>query len=459
VLKKQGINHSVLNAKHHEREAEIVAQAGRRGAVTIATNMAGRGTDIVLGGNPEHLAKQRAADETSGEYKDAYAYFKVHCAQEREDVLGAGGLFILGTERHESRRIDNQLRGRSGRQGDPGESRFFLSLEDDLMRRFGAGRITGLMDRLGMDDATPIEHKWVTRSIENAQKRVEGRNFDIRKNLLEYDEVLDKQRKAIYDLRNLILESNDVSETMLDLYEDTLLDVLNQFTHADTDSSTWNIEGLERQLHSVFALHIDLRAPEVQYNRAFLETYLWERIAEAYKGKEADLEYVAERYNERFAEAADFTPRTGADILREQERYHYLREIDKRWREHLTAMQALRDSVSLHGYAQKDPKNEYKREGFSMFEELLGTIRFNVSQYLFNIRVQREESVAQTEHRGPVRMSMGRGNLAAQRPGSSKPVTFRRAEDKVGRNDPCPCGSGKKYKKCCMLKDHAQAAM
>jgi preprotein translocase subunit SecA len=459
VLKKQGIGHSVLNAKHHEREAEIVAQAGRKGAVTIATNMAGRGTDIVLGGNAEHLAKQRSADEQSDEHKEAFAYFKRVCGGEREEVLSAGGLFILGTERHESRRIDNQLRGRSGRQGDPGESRFFLSLEDDLMRRFGAGRIMGLMDRLGMDDTMPIEHRWVTRSIETAQSRVEGRNFDIRKNLLEYDEVLDKQRKAIYELRNLILESTDISETMLDLYEDTLLDVLGQFTHADTDATTWNLEGLERQLRAVFGVEVDLRAPEVQHSREFLETHLWERIESAYKAKETDLEYVAERYNERFAEAADFAPRTGADILREQERYHYLREIDKRWREHLTAMQALRDSVSLHGYAQKDPKHEYKREGFSMFEELLTTIRFNVSQYLFNIKVQREESVAQTEHRGPVRMSLGRGNLAGTRPGSTKPVTFRRTDEKVGRNDPCPCGSGKKYKKCCMLKDQQGAQM
>ena len=451
VLKKNRIPHHLLNAKHHEKEAQIVAQAGRKHAVTIATNMAGRGTDIVLGGNAEQLALATNPDKESEEFQKSFAHFTELCAGERQEVLDAGGFFILGTERHESRRIDNQLRGRSGRQGDPGESRFFLSLEDDLMRRFGAERIQGWMNRLGMEEDVPIEAKLVSKSIESAQARVEGRNFDIRKNLLEYDDVMDAQRKAIYGLRdNVLEEDDDFRNTMLDLYEDTLVDLLDEYTHADTDSSQWETEGLQRQLNQVYAVDVDFKdLPSV---REELEGVLWTKIEKAYRAKEADLEYVAERYNERYAEAADFEAKTAIDILSEQERFQYLRELDKRWREHLNAMQQLRDSVSLHGYAQKDPKKEYKKEGYDMFQEMLVNIRTNTTKYLFNIKVKKEESVSQTTQRGPVRVNLGRGQMPNQQPGQGKPMTFRREAPKAGRNDPCPCGSGKKYKKCCMLK-------
>ena len=458
VLKKHNIPHSLLNAKHHEKEALIVAQAGRRGAVTIATNMAGRGTDIVLGGNPDHLAKASNPDVESDEYKKAFERFTETSARERQEVLDAGGLYILGTERHDSRRIDNQLRGRAGRQGDPGESRFFLSLEDDLMRRFGAERISGWMDRLGMEEHVPIEHKWVSKSIENAQARVEGRNFDIRKNLLEYDEVLDAQRKAIYELRDTILEdSADLQEAMYDLYEDTLVDVLDEYARPDVERADWELDQLAIRAKEMFGVEVD--PATLQTDREEMETGLWNQIESAYKAKEGELEYVAERYNERYSEAADFAPKTGGTILKEQEKFQYLREIDKRWREHLNAMQSLRDSVSLHGYAQKDPKKEYKKEGYDMFQELLGNIRTNVTKYLFNIKVKKEESVEQTTQRAPVRVSLGRGRLPGQRGKAAKPVTFRREQPKAGRNDPCPCGSGKKYKKCCMAKEQAEASM
>ena len=450
VLKKSRIPHHLLNAKHHEKEAQIVAQAGRTGAVTIATNMAGRGTDIVLGGNIDALAKATNPDEESDEYKKSLAHFTDVCGKERDAVLEAGGLFILGTERHESRRIDNQLRGRSGRQGDPGESRFFLSLEDDLMRRFGAERIQGWMDRLGMEEHIPIEAKMVSKSIENAQHRVEGRNFDIRKNLLEYDDVMDAQRKAIYGLRDDVLHGGDgFHELMLDLYEDTLVDVLDEYVHADSSPGDWELDGLARRLKETYTLEFDTE--NVPGSREVLETELWATIERAYKDKEQELEYVAERYNERYAEAADFKPKTANDILSEQERFQYLREVDKLWREHLNAMQGLRDSVSMVGYAQKDPKKEYKKEGFDMFTELLRNIRNNVTKYLFNMKVKKEESVNETTQRGPARVNLGRGNMP-NRPGSSKPLTFRREAPKAGRNAPCPCGSGKKYKKCCALK-------
>ena len=450
VLKKNRIPHHLLNAKHHEKEAQIVAQAGRKHAVTIATNMAGRGTDIVLGGNAEQLALGTNPDRESEEFQKSFEHFQEVCGRERGEVLEAGGFFILGTERHESRRIDNQLRGRSGRQGDPGESRFFLSLEDDLMRRFGAERIQGWMSRLGMEEDVPIEAKLVSKSIESAQARVEGRNFDIRKNLLEYDDVMDAQRKAIYGLRDEVLEeSDDFRNKMLDLYEDALVDLLDEYTHPDKDTSDWETEGLQRELKQVYDIDVDIK--ELPQLREELESALWTKIEEAYRTKEADLEYVAERYNERYSEAADFEPKTAVDILSEQERFQYLRELDKRWREHLNAMQSLRDSVSLHGYAQKDPKKEYKKEGYDMFQELLVNIRTNTTKYLFNMKVKKEESVSQTTQRGPVRVNLGRGQMPNQ-PGSSKPMTFRREAPKAGRNAPCPCGSGKKYKKCCMLK-------
>ena len=493
VLKKFKIPHNVLNAKHHEHEAEIVAQAGRKGGVTIATNMAGRGTDIILGGNFEALAKTRSPDEESDEYRKALEHFLDSCGKDRETVLEAGGMFILGTERHEARRIDLQLRGRSGRQGDPGESRFFLSLDDDLMRRFGAERIAAIMNRLGMEEDVPIEHRLVTRSIASAQSRVEGMNFDIRKNLLEYDDVMDKQRKAIYELRDAILlsveqakasdngepepepepeepkeltddeddevreEPADFSELMLDLYEDALVDLLDQYTHVDAESSTWELGGLQRQLKSMFALELDLDDPQFKLSRDQLEEKLWAHVEQTYRDKQQEFEYIAERINERYSEEADFNPKTGGEILQQQERFHYLREIDKLWREHLTAMQTLRDSVSLHGYAQRDPKQEYKKTGFSMFEELLANVRHNVSQFVYNLKVKKDESVTQTQHRGPVRMALGRGKLAGQQTGRSKPMTFRRQQPRVGRNEPCPCGSGKKYKKCCMANDQDEA--
>ena len=421
LLKRKGVQHHVLNAKHHEREAEIVAQAGRKGAVTIATNMAGRGTDIVLGGNPEFLARQRAGvDDPS--YPEILAQFKKMCSDEHREVVEAGGLFILGTERHESRRIDNQLRGRSGRQGDPGESRFYLSLEDDLLRIFGSERISSIMDRLGVAEDEPIEHPLISRSIEGAQKKVEGRNFEIRKHLLEYDDVMNKQREVIYTQRRTILSEENLREHIEEMIDEVLDETVDMYAPRKSPVSEWDMEGLKGWVRNVFDIDFDYVPEKGAAPESLLGT-LRERVLERYAQREAE-----------------FSPQ----IMRMVERQILLITLDSLWKDHLLSMDHLKEGIGLRGYGQKNPLREYQREGFDMFLATLSRMRELSLERLFKIQIQREEDVERISNKErKQRMQRGRG------PSSEKPATFKRQGKKVGRNDPCPCGSGKKYKQCC----------
>ena len=430
-LKRAGIKHNVLNAKHHKREAEIIAQAGRFEAVTISTNMAGRGTDIVLGGNPEFLARLHAdPDEDRDRYLEAFKKFQVTCAKERDQVIEAGGLHILGTERHEARRIDNQLRGRAARQGDPGSSRFFLSLEDDLLRIFGADRLKGLMERLGMEEGVPIEHKWVSRSIGSAQKRVEGQNFEIRKNLLEYDDVMNLQRKSIYSLRRRVLEGAEMREQILELIEDVVINELDETCSEEISFEDWDIKGLEDRVYGVFGQRISLEGvPIVREN---LGERLWEEIERIYNDK---IEQI------------------GSEYMGRVEQYFYLQEIDGQWKDHLLAMDHLRAGVGLRGYAQKDPKQEYKKEGYNLFMSMNHRVKTEVAKKLVQVQLESEDETerlmrARMEHKR--QLNYGAPQNAAASGSGGKVQTFRRTGKKVGRNDPCPCGSGKKYKQCCL---------
>lgn len=426
LLKKKGVKHEVLNAKYHEREAEIVAQAGRKGTVTIATNMAGRGTDIILGGNPDFLAKRAftAQPDLSQEVKDkTYRDLKTQCEGEREDVLRAGGLHIIGTERHEARRIDNQLRGRSGRQGDPGSSRFYLSLDDDLMRIFGSERIAGLMDKLGMEEGTPIEHRMVTKAIENAQKKVEAHNFDIRKHLLEFDDVMNKQREVIYSQRKQILEGEGLTDTIFNMVEDLLDDTLTVYCSNDVYPEDWDIKGLKEALSRQFSIEImDGEIDFITIGVEGLKEILLEKIKKVYSGKENEF---------------------GPEMMRRIEKFILLQVVDTQWKDHLLAMDHLKEGIGLRGYGQKDPLIEYKREGFDMFSEMIGRIKSDAVERLFKIQIVKEEHAPQRRPVMPQAMRLNRG----ESPAVHKPV--QRSEKKVGRNDPCPCGSGKKYKKCC----------
>ncbi|HPA85873.1 MAG TPA: preprotein translocase subunit SecA, partial [Deltaproteobacteria bacterium] len=421
LLKRKGVQHHVLNAKHHEREAEIVAQAGRKGAVTIATNMAGRGTDIVLGGNPEFLARQRAGvDDPS--YPEILAQFKKMCSDEHREVVEAGGLFILGTERHESRRIDNQLRGRSGRQGDPGESRFYLSLEDDLLRIFGSERISSIMDRLGVAEDEPIEHPLISRSIEGAQKKVEGRNFEIRKHLLEYDDVMNKQREVIYTQRRTILSEENLREHIEEMIDEVLDETVDMYAPRKSPVSEWDMDGLKGWVRNVFDIDFDYVPEKGAAPESLLGT-LRERVLERYAQREAE-----------------FSPQ----IMRMVERQILLITLDSLWKDHLLSMDHLKEGIGLRGYGQKNPLREYQREGFDMFLATLSRMRELSLERLFKIQIQREEDVERISNKErKQRMQLGRG------PSSEKPATFKRQGKKVGRNDPCPCGSGKKYKQCC----------
>jgi preprotein translocase subunit SecA len=433
-LRKAGLKHNVLNAKHHAREAEIVAQAGRQGAVTISTNMAGRGTDIVLGGNPEFLARLHAdPDADRDRFLEALKRFQETCAEERAQVVAAGGLHILGTERHESRRIDNQLRGRCARQGDPGSSRFYLCLEDDLMRIFGGDRLKGLMERLGMEDGVPIEHRWVSRSIGSAQKRVEGQNFEIRKNLLEYDDVMNLQRKSIYELRRRVLGGENMREQVLELIEDVVIAELDVTCSPDINPADWDVAGLQDRLFGIFGLKIDLQG--VPHTREDLGERLWALVEAAYKAKEEQL---------------------GPETMARVEQYFYLQEIDQQWKDHLLAMDHLRSGVSLRGYAQKDPKQEYKREGYDLFIATTHRIKTEVAKKLLQVQLASQDDGEQLMRARMARrraMTFGQGPSAAADGAGGKVQTVRRAGRKVGRNDPCPCGSGRKYKHCCLPKD------
>jgi preprotein translocase subunit SecA len=436
-LKKAGIKHNVLNAKHHAREAEIVAQAGSFQGVTISTNMAGRGTDIVLGGNSEFMAKLHADPyEDRDRYLEVLKRFQETSLQQREQVLEQGGLHILGTERHEARRIDNQLRGRAARQGDPGSSRFFLSLEDDLLRIFGADRLKNLMERLGMEEGVPIEHRWVTRSIESAQKRVEGQNFEIRKSLLEYDDVMNMQRKAIYDLRRRVLSGENMREQILELIEDVLIAELDATCSEQINAEDWDVKGLEDRTYGVFGQKIPLE--DAPRNREGIGDRLWTEIETAYLAKEEQI---------------------GPDNMRRVEHYFYLQEIDQQWKDHLLAMDHLRSGVSLRGYAQRDPKQEYKKEGYALFMSMTARIRTEVAKKLMQVQLEAEDEGERLmrermARRRAFNYGTGPSPQAAAASGSGGKVqTVKREGKKVGRNDPCPCGSGKKYKKCCMLKE------
>ena len=447
-LKRERIPHVVLNAKFHGREAAIVAQAGRKGAVTIATNMAGRGTDIVLGGNPEGLARSEADPEKDPEaYTETIERYRGICAAEREEVVAAGGVHILGTERHESRRIDNQLRGRSGRQGDPGSSRFFISLEDDLMRIFGGGtdRVKNLMGRLGMEDGEAIEHRMVTKAIERAQNQVEGRNFEVRKHLLKYDDVMNKQREALYQLRREVLEGkftleDDESELdepatvgtrdfVMRISRDVLDDAIASHCAEDADPRDWNLSELATDVLSAFAidvykLEIDLESLGIDE----LADELWQAIEAKYTAKEEE---------------------HGEEIMRGLERNIMLSILDGAWKDHLLGLDHLKEGINLRGYGQKDPLNEYKRESFELFADMKTRFEDSVIKNLFRVEPVSEEELAERRRRMVEQMkSRFRFSAPAKTSDQARPRTVKRQGRKVGRNEPCPCGSGKKYKKC-----------
>jgi preprotein translocase subunit SecA len=435
LLQNEKILHQVLNAKHHEREAMIVAQAGRPGAVTIATNMAGRGTDIVLGGNLEMEFKE-IGDDSPKRQQARTEWDKRH-----QLVVAAGGLHVIGTERHESRRIDNQLRGRSGRQGDPGSSRFYLSLEDNLLRIFGSDRLSGLMQKLGMQKGEAIEHPWVSRAIENAQRKVEGRNFDIRKQLLEYDDVANDQRKVIYEQRNRLMDVDDISESITSIRLDVVNELMNQHIPPESLEEQWDVPGLEESLEREFGLKL----PVARWLKD--ETGLDEEKLRARIVSEAD---------RRHAEKAIAI---GPDVMRHLEKAVMLQVLDTQWKDHLAAMDYLRQGIHLRGYAQKNPKEEYKRESFVLFSDMLNRIRHDVINLLAHVQVQAPQDVEELEsqNRQPQEMHFvhpsldtggqpEQGDDAAGAAVAQKPMTRR--QPKVGRNEPCPCGSGKKYKHC-----------
>jgi len=501
LLKKKGIKHVVLNAKFHEREAEIVAQAGRQGSVTIATNMAGRGTDILLGGNPEFMAKQECvkkglaqrvgvaqgkiegkADDgkttlfyyageeyivNTDQWDQIFSHYKAETDKEHDSVVGTGGLFILGTERHEARRIDNQLRGRAGRQGDPGASRFYLSLEDDLMRIFAKEWVSNLLQRLGMEEGVPIESRLITKRIEAAQKAVEAQNFEARKHLLEYDDVMNKQREAVYGLRRRLLEGLDQKDLILEDYvSDILTDLLDKFASRDVHAEDWDVKGLKDAIFTRFG--VDILAEGVKpetLNRQELGDAIFEKLKQRYDAKEGLI---------------------GPDAMRHHERMIMLSVLDSQWKDHLLSMDHLREGIGLRGYGQHDPVVEYKRESFDMFEEMMKRFQEDTVRYLYLMQILERpvESVAVNagaegtapaleparadqdgngHRRRNVSTSVDDLEEAFQRrkrreleqarmagSGEYQPVQqVVRGGDKIGRNDPCPCGSGKKYKKCC----------
>lgn len=384
MLKRKGIPHNVLNAKYHEKEAEIVALAGQRGAVTIATNMAGRGTDIVLG----------------------------------EGVAKLGGLHIIGTERHESRRIDNQLRGRAGRQGDPGSSRFYISLEDDLMRLFGGENIKGLMDRLGVNEDEPIEHSMITKSIENAQKKVEAHNFNIRKHVLEYDDVMNTQREVIYSQRRRVLENENLKDSILEMIGEVIDSLLDIYAAKEIHPEEWNLKGLSDYLMDIFQIRYEVEAERLEdISRDDLRRELISRAQAAYEKKEEEL---------------------GSETMRELERYIMLKTVDQKWMDHIDAMDQLREGIGLRAYGQRDPLIEYKFEGYEMFQEMIRSIQEDTLRYLFRVQITRAPERRQTTY-----------NLSYSHSDGAEKAQPVRKQKKIGRNDPCPCGSGKKYKKCC----------
>ncbi len=437
MLSRRGIRHHVLNAKHHEKEAEIIAQAGQQGAVTIATNMAGRGTDIVLGGNLERELEQVRLEEglTETEKEKRRAALKESWRQRHDTVVKLGGLHIVGTERHESRRIDNQLRGRSGRQGDPGSSRFFVSLEDDLMRLFGSDNTRTLMERLGMEEDVPLEHPLISRAIESAQKKVEGRNFEIRKHILQYDDVLNMQREVIYRQRRQVLEGENLRTHILEMINDVVNEALDRYVDPKLEEEDWDLQGLRHYLQRLFL-------PAAALPEAELQELEREEI------REKILELAHRLYKEREAEL-------GAEMLAELERVVLLRTVDEKWMNHIDEMHELRQGVGLRGYGQQDPLVEYQRESYEMFQEMIRAIKQDVVRLLFHVQVgkipERKQAAVPLQAFKP-QDGGALGEAKQEGPGRhprGTPVTVQ----KIGRNEPCPCGSGKKYKKCCG-RDH-----
>jgi preprotein translocase subunit SecA len=440
-LNRRGIPHHVLNAKQHEKEAMIVAQAGRKAAITVATNMAGRGVDILLGGNPEYLARQEMAArdfdndrylmdamndeeraEYEAEYEPIYAKFKAQTDAEHDEVVETGGLYVLGTERHESRRIDNQLRGRSGRQGDPGESMFYLSLEDDLMRLFASDRIASIMNKLKWPDDEPITAKIVSRAIETAQKQVESQNFETRKNILKYDDVMNKQREVIYSERSRILQGLDLKDDAVEMVTESVRALVEQYVSKDVFSEEWDLEALVTALQSVYPTEYtvdDLRGTE---DPVEVEGKILDEALRMYEEREAQLGSSDE----------------GEPILRELERMVLLTIIDTKWREHLYEMDYLQEGIHLRAYGQRDPLTEYRREAFAMFEEMKAGIRDEFVSYIYRVELVRQDEPARPR---PQRVMTSHGDS------QEAPATQARG-DKIGRNAPCPCGSGRKYKKC-----------
>ncbi|MDP5146466.1 preprotein translocase subunit SecA [Shewanella sp. ULN5] len=435
LLKKAKIPHSVLNAKFHEKEAEIVAQAGSLGAVTIATNMAGRGTDIVLGGNWN--MEIETLDNPTPEQK---AKIKADWQIRHDEVLAAGGLHILGTERHESRRIDNQLRGRAGRQGDAGSSRFYLSMEDSLMRIFASDRVSGMMKKLGMEEGEAIEHPWVSRAIENAQRKVEARNFDIRKQLLEYDDVANDQRQVVYSQRNELMDAESIEDTIKNIEEDVISGVIDTYIPPQSLEELWDVPGLEQRLSNEFSLKLPIQEWLDKEDDLHEET-LRERIVKA--------------WTDAFKAKEDMV---GAQVLRQFEKAVMLQTLDGLWKEHLAAMDHLRQGIHLRGYAQKNPKQEYKRESFELFQQMLETLKHDVISVLSKVQVQAQSDVDEMEQRrreDEAKIQRDYQHASAQAlsdnenaEAPAKPQTVIREGEKVGRNDPCPCGSGQKYKQC-----------
>jgi preprotein translocase subunit SecA len=441
-LKKSKVPHEVLNAKFHEREADIIAQAGRPGAVTIATNMAGRGTDIILGGNWKAEA-EKLENPTQADLDK----LKAEWQKSHDTVIAAGGLHIVGSERHESRRIDNQLRGRSGRQGDPGVTRFYLSMEDDLMRIFASDRVKTMMRSLGMKEGEAIEHRWVTRSIENAQRKVEARNFDIRKNLLKYDDVANDQRRAIYTQRDSILESTSITENVELIHGDVINTMISSFIPPQSIDDQWDIEGLEKALAADFGTTLTIRQ-WLDDDQTLHEEGIRERVVAAVWGN----------YNDKRGQI-------GLEIADQLEKQLMLQILDRHWKDHLAAMDYLRQGIHLRGYAQKNPEQEYKVEAFQLFEQLLAAVKMELVQTLARIQVQSQEEVEAMEaqrlaeaeamslqfQHADAASATGEpvdAEFAEAEAPQAAPEPFVREGDKVGRNDPCPCGSGKKYKHC-----------
>jgi preprotein translocase subunit SecA len=446
MLRKRGVKHVVLNAKYHEMEAEIVAQAGRVGAVTIATNMAGRGTDILLGGNPEFLALRALGEQglkpgetPAAEWEPAFAAAletsKARCAEEHDKVVELGGLHIVGTERHESRRVDKQLRGRAGRQGDPGASRFFLSLDDDLMRIFAGEKMKSAMARLGMEEDVPIESAMVSRAIERAQKQVEQRNFEIRKHLLEYDDVHNEQRREIYSHRRDLLQGKEQREYVLGKGEEILQVLVEDYLAAHKDPRDWEIDPFREQVRHFFGFdpeHEGVQLPELKLEQ--VADTIWEKAEERYGAKEE---------------------KVGADLMRRYERHILLQIIDGAWKDHLLAMDHLKEGIGLRAYGQRDPLVEFKRESFDMFSQMKERIENDGVRFLFLLDPmtedeRREEEVRRRREQEQIFAAASRAKSGVTAKGGVQ--TVKREKAKVGRNDPCPCGSGKKYKKCCAGK-------